>query len=180
MDKAQRLDEQTVRFVRVFQASPEQVWAYLVDGDKRSKWLCGGDWELKAGGRAPMVFDNPALSDSDDLPPARYTEETGEVIHEGSIKEIDAPQRLVLLWVEHDGTRSEVSFELAGGSTQTTLTLTHRKLSNEDMLTGVCAGWHAHLDIYLAVMERRTPPSFWSRFNALAENVYHHRIDGEV
>ena len=179
MDEAERLDQLTVRFTRVFRASRERVWAYLVDGDKRRHWLCGGDWELKPGGEAPMEFDNPALSAIDDLPPPRYSEETGKVVHMGAIQEIEAPRRLVLLWVEHDGSRSEVSFELEGDAGQTTLTLTHRRLSSEDMLSGVSAGWHAHLDIYIAVLDGVQPPSFWSRFNELAEAVYQHRISAD-
>ncbi|MEM1144614.1 MAG: SRPBCC family protein [Pseudomonadota bacterium] len=180
MKSAEKIDDQTVRFKRLFDASKEQVWSYLVEGEKRSMWLCGGEWELKPGGRAPMHFDNPSLSRADDLPPPRYADETGSVIHEGQIQQIDAPHRLVLLWVEHDGSRSEVTFELIEQEEKTLLTLTHCKLTSEDMLSGVSAGWHAHLDIWLAVVSGETPPSFWSRFNRLATDVYAHDIGSDA
>ena len=37
------LDESTVRFERMLPGPIERVWSFIVDSDKRKKWLCGGD-----------------------------------------------------------------------------------------------------------------------------------------
>ena len=39
----ERIDETTVRFERLLPGPIERVWQYLTDGDKRAKWLCGGE-----------------------------------------------------------------------------------------------------------------------------------------
>ena len=174
-DRAEVINESTVRFTRRFQASQEQVWDFLVNPQKRKLWLCAGDWELDPRGRATMIFDNQALSDPDDHPPRRYADD--RVVHEGQLRSVEPPHFLELLWVEHDGSRSEVRVELEREQSEVVLRLTHSKLTNQDMLSGVCAGWHAHLDRWLAVAHGLEPPSFWSRFNELAEAVYGHRID---
>lgn len=175
-DKCERLDEKTVRIVRMFPGPIERVWAFLTESEKRAMWLCAGDWDLREGGAARMAFKNSDLCHLDDLPPARYADDDDETSYDGVIKAIDAPNSLVLLWMEHDGSRSEVTFELATVGDKVRLTLTHTDLVSEDVLTGVSSGWHAHLDIWLAVAEGREPPSFWAHFNALAAEVYGHRL----
>ncbi|MEM9667867.1 MAG: SRPBCC family protein [Pseudomonadota bacterium] len=175
-DKCERLDEKTIRIVRTFPGPIERVWAFLTEADKRAKWICAGEWDLRPGGKARMAFDNMALTHGGDGPPPRYAGETEEMPYDGEIKAVEAPNRLVLLWIEHDGSCSEVTFDLEARGDQVRLTLTHTNFDSDDLLTGASAGWHAHLDIWVAVAEGREPPSFWSNFNRLAEEVYHHRL----
>ncbi len=47
------------------------------------------------------------------------------------------------------------------------LTLTHRKLSGENLILNVCAGWHAHLQLLLARVEGTTAPSLWATWKRL-------------
>ncbi|MEO1476724.1 MAG: SRPBCC family protein [Pseudomonadota bacterium] len=176
-DRCERLNDRTVRIVRMFPGPIERVWAFLTEADKRSMWLCGGEWDLREGGTARMSFKNSELCHPDDLPPKRYADDDDETSYDGLIKAVDAPNSLVLLWMEHDGSRSEVMFELKTVDDAVRLTLTHTDLASEDVLTGVSSGWHAHLDIWLAVAEGREPPSFWEHFNRLAKDVYGHQIE---
>lgn len=37
----------TIRFERLLPAPLERVWAYLTDGEKRARWLCGGAFDLR-------------------------------------------------------------------------------------------------------------------------------------
>ncbi|MEM6899359.1 MAG: SRPBCC family protein [Pseudomonadota bacterium] len=176
-DKCERLNEKTIRIVRLFPGPIERVWGFLTESEKRAQWLCAGDWDLRPGGTARMAFKNSELCHLDDLPPERYADDSDETYYDSMIKAVDAPHRLVLLWVEHDGSRSEVTFELETVGDKVRLTLTHTDIVSEDILTGVSSGWHAHLDIWLAVAEGHEPPSFWGHFNRLAKDVYAHRID---
>ncbi|MEO1407287.1 MAG: SRPBCC family protein [Pseudomonadota bacterium] len=175
-DRCEKLDEKTIRIVRTFPGPIERVWAYLTESEKRSTWLCAGEWDLRPGGKTVMAFDNEDLCHLDDRPPERYADDGDDLPYDGEIRDISAPNRLVLLWIEHDGSRSEVTFELEPVGDKVRLTLTHTDIDTEDTLTGVSSGWHAHLDIWVAVAEGREPPSFWTHFNRLAEEVYSHRL----
>ena len=69
----QVLDENTVRFERLLPGPIGRVWEYLVIGNKRAEWFCGGDTDLKVGGRIQMLFDNDNLTNHLD-PPGFATE----------------------------------------------------------------------------------------------------------
>jgi hypothetical protein len=47
------------------------------------------------------------------------------------------------------------------------LTLTHRQLAGEQLILNVCAGWHAHLALLVALAEGRQPPSLWRTWKQL-------------
>ena len=65
------LNPETVRFVRLLPGPVDRVWSYLVNPDKRAKWLCGGSTELHVGGKIQLHFANERLSDEPDteIPP---------------------------------------------------------------------------------------------------------------
>ena len=44
------LDESAVKFERLLPGPIERVWSYLTEGDKRARWLCGGDVEAAVDG----------------------------------------------------------------------------------------------------------------------------------
>ena len=67
-DYGQLLDESTVRFERLLPGPIERVWAYLVESEKRAKWLCSGETETAVGGHVDLVFRNETLSPAPDIP----------------------------------------------------------------------------------------------------------------
>ncbi len=51
-DYGELIAPDTVRFKRLLPGTIDRVWSYLVDSEKRGKWLAGGDTEERVGGRA--------------------------------------------------------------------------------------------------------------------------------
>ena len=162
----ERVNENTLRLERLLPGPIERVWAYLTEADKRAVWFCGGEWDLRPGGKTILHFNNMALTDPGDKAPAQFANYDTEVVHEGKVKAIDAPNSIVLLWVEDDGTESEVTFELTEAGDQVRLVLTHTDITGLDNLRGIAGGWQAHLDIWQAIESGRPRPSFWSTFSA--------------
>ncbi|WP_405232579.1 SRPBCC family protein [Lentisalinibacter salinarum] len=156
-----------IRFERLLNAPADVVWEYLVDAEKRSRWLAAGEFELRAGGRAEFVFRNGDLCRPGDEPPEKYRSLSAEVRLEGRVLEVNAPSRLVLEWPSDQGPPSIVIFELEARGGETLLTLTETGLAARGDLLGAAAGWHAHLDILEALASSAPPPSFWSNHTRL-------------
>lgn len=151
-----------IRFERLLPGPIERVWAYLTESEKRGRWLATGDMELRPGGAFDLVWRNSELSGSDDDPPPPKYADFGEYRMKGSILEADPPRRLVQEWREHDGSVSEVVYELDERGEQVLLALTHRRLPTRAMMVEVAGGWHTHLEILAARLEGREPPPFWA------------------
>ena len=67
------LDESTVRFERMLPGPIDRVWNYIVDGEKRKKWLCAGDISAGKGANVDMHFHNETLSRATDIEiPEKY------------------------------------------------------------------------------------------------------------
>ena len=65
--------EDAVRFERMLPGPIELVWSFLVESDKRARWLCAGETESRVGGNVEMHFHNASLSsEPDDTPPEKY------------------------------------------------------------------------------------------------------------
>jgi uncharacterized protein YndB with AHSA1/START domain len=47
-----------MRLERLLPGPVERVWAYLTESEKRATWLCGGEFELRVGGRVRLEFDH--------------------------------------------------------------------------------------------------------------------------
>ena len=161
-DLGEWVDTETVRFVRDLPGPIETVWAFLTNGEKRAVWFAGGAWELKPGGRAELIFENDELSPDEDGPPEKYKDLSGTQRYEGRILEVDPPHRLILQWIEREGEPSIVTFELAPHGDQVRLTLTHTGLVSESARISTGAGWHTHLDIWMAMARGEAGPSFWA------------------
>lgn len=165
----------SLRFERLLDAPVATVWDFLVVPEKRARWLAGGEFDLRPGGRAEFVFRNGELSEQDDLPPGKYADLAGEVRFEGRVLEVRAPERLVLEWPQPGGEPAVVTFELEDREGCTLLRLTETGLGRRADLLGAAAGWHAHLGILAAVLAGSAPPSFWSDHTRL-EAEYARRL----
>ena len=174
-DYGERLDPSSVRFERLLPGPIERVWAYLTEGDKRARWLCGGATELRPGGHVDMHFHNASLTQAGNAGrPAKYADIPDKVSVTGTVVSCDPPRRLTYTWNFED-TASEVTYELSEQDDKVLLVLTHRKLSSSEEMLDVCAGWHTHLDILADVLSDREPPPFWQTHAAL-EAEYKNRL----
>jgi len=154
----------TVRIERLLPGPIERLWSYLTESDKRAQWFAAGDMELKAGGRAQLVFRNSELTRDDDPAPAKYAVQAGEVVMTSRIVECEPPRLLVYTF----GTEmSLVRFELTPRGNKVQLVITHGGIEKFDHMTSIAGGWHTHLDILAARLEGREPEGFWRRHTRL-------------
>jgi uncharacterized protein YndB with AHSA1/START domain len=161
------IDADTIQFKRLLPCSIEQVWSYLVESDKRAKWLASGNTELKIGGAVELSFRNTELSELPDQPPAEQYKDMPETVSFiGKVTHCSLPSRLSFTW-PGEGEDSEVTFELEQSGDQVLLTVTHTRINKRDDLLSASAGWHTHLDILVDVVNGQRPQPFWSAHNAL-------------
>jgi uncharacterized protein YndB with AHSA1/START domain len=167
------LDKTTLRIERVLPGPIERVWAYLVEPEKRAKWLAAGPMELKAGGRIHFKFDHSNLSD--ESPPEKYKDMCGEISFESQVLQIEPPRLLKFTWPDTTGELSEVEFRLAPRGDEILLQITHAKLVKRTDLISTSAGWHTHLDVLVAVLTGKQHTTFWSGLIGL-ETEYEKRF----
>ncbi len=123
----------SVRFVRVFDVSVEELWDAITDPDRIARWMRTEQmtFERHVGGAVRYRWGG-----------------TDEAI--GTVKVFDPPHAVEYTWRE--GSESSiVRFELRPLAQGVELTLHHWNLGS-DQATGVGAGWHAHLDFLNAVL----------------------------
>jgi uncharacterized protein YndB with AHSA1/START domain len=102
----------TLRMERLLPGSPERVWAYLTEGDKRSQWFCGGT-TMTANARQAATLHFRHKDFADTPAPERWKEMDGEGFKsEVEVLAFDPPRRLSYTWPEGDNV-SEVTFELS-------------------------------------------------------------------
>ena len=158
----------TVRFQRLLPGNIDRVWEYLVDGEKRKKWLAAGDFAQHEGGKIEMHFHNDSLSSiPDDPAPDKYCGLPEHMHYEGQVTACVPKSLFSHTWID-EGITSEVTYELAETTNGVLLTLTHRKIG-EEMLMGVLGGWHTHLDIMVDVFNGQEPRPFWRTHTALEQ-----------
>lgn len=158
----------TLRFERRLKGPIDRVWAYLVESEKRGKWLAKGEMELIEGGRVNLQFLHSELSPEPGTPPEKYKSMEKGHSFTGTVLRVEAPRLLSFTW---EG-GSEVTFELSESGEEVLLVVTHRKLPVDPAVrTSVLGGWHTHLAILLANLEGRVPPNFWT-LDAQMEEVY--------
>lgn len=157
----------TVRFERLLPGPIERAWSYVVDADKRARWLCGGDTELHPGGHVDLLFNNATLSDEpDDPPPVKYEMMQGEIAMTGKVTRCDPPTLLAHTW-EFEDHASEVCYELSEQGDEVLLVVTHTRMTSMDETISACAGWHTHLDILGDVLEGNARRAFWKTHTLL-------------
>ena len=143
-----------VRFERLLEAPPAEVWDYLTDSERRSEWFGAGEIEAKIGGK---VFLRPG----------------GPVIR-GTVLECDPPKRIAFTWnvymIASDDRitpESVMRFELEERDGKTGLIMSQGPVEPE-MLSTTAAGWHTILDILAAHVADEIPPDFMDVYNSVA------------
>ncbi|HKL19771.1 MAG TPA: SRPBCC family protein [Halalkalibaculum sp.] len=160
----------TIRFERLLPGPIEKVWAYLTESGKRGKWLASGKMELRTGGRVELIFNHKNLSPHPDPIPEKYKEFDEVSTMQGVITNFDPPSLLSYTWGEESGVDSEVTFELTEEADDVRLVLTHRKIGDDpELLKGISAGWHTHLNILEDRLKGNEPKGFWSVHMPLEE-----------
>jgi uncharacterized protein YndB with AHSA1/START domain len=138
-----RLDGETrtVRHVRHFDATAEEVWAALTEPDHVRNWLAEMTIEPRPGGRVTFRWD------------------MGET-QEGEVRVFDPPRTFEYTWEQ--GALSHIRFELSADGTGTQLVLEHSLIA-PDAAAGIGAGWHSHLDAMDALLTQSIrPPTDWT------------------
>lgn len=155
-----RTSKDTVRLERLLPGPVERVWAYLVESEKRGKWLAKGELEPWVGGKVQLQFLHSSLTPVQEPIPERFKMMECGVNGEETVTVFEPPKKLAITW--GNGT-SEVSFELTPRGEQVLLVITHTRLGEQEMIL-VASGWHTHAGILEANLEQRTPGVFWSVF----------------
>ncbi len=164
----------TLVLERMLPGPIDRVWAFLTESEKRKQWIAAGDMDLRVGGEVELVFGHDDLSPEKEETPEKYKDicDSGATMH-GHILEVEPPHLLSYTWSEEEG-ESEVTFELVEVGDKVRLTLTHRKLFDNETLIGVSAGWHAHVAIMIDILEGKTPRPFWSNHMVLEDTYRAH------
>ncbi len=160
------LESGAVRFERLLPGPVERVWSYLIESEKRGRWLAAGVFDLRVGGRTEMLFKHSQITD--EAPPECYRE-----VHEngvratGTITRYEPPRIIAFTWGGGGEPESEVEFELVPKEEKVLLVLTHRKLPSKAEMTNVSGGWHMHLGLLEDVLGGSPRRGFWSQFKVL-------------
>lgn len=143
----------TVRLERLLPGPLERVWAYLVESDKRARWLAGGEFDLRVGGKVELVFENDKLSEE--------SRDFGTKKFEGRITKLEPMKLLAHSW-DWNGKDSEVLYTLEPRGKDVLLTVQHRLPEDAATLRGVGGGWATHVGILEDLLKGAKPRPFWS------------------
>ena len=172
------LESGAVRFERLLPGPIERVWAYLTESDKRATWFAGGDFDLRPGGEAKLLFKHSVITD--EAPPERYREMNDNGIWGTErILRCEPPHVLAFTWGGENEPDSEVTFELAERGDKVSLVLTHRQIASVASMRNFSGGWHIHLGILEDILANRPKRGFWSAFETV-EAEYARRIGEET
>ena len=156
----------TVKLERLLPGPVERVWAYITESDKRAKWLCAGEFDLRVGGKVRLQFDNKKLS-GDEATPEEFK---GREKHasEGVITRLEPLRLLTHTW-QWDDNDTEVTYELQPRGKQVLLTIVHRRVRGRDVVANVMGGWDVHTGILADILNGVAPRSFWKTHSRLAQ-----------
>ena len=156
----------TVKLERLLPGPIERVWAYITESDKREKWLCAGEFDLRVGGKVELRFDNAKLSPKEKMPDDECGRHSPKA---GVITRLDPPRLLAHTWV-WDGTETDVTYQLAERGSQVLLTIVHRNLGDsKDLVPRVMGGWDTHSGILEDILKGVEPRPFWTTWTRAAQ-----------
>ena len=154
----------TIRFQRRLLGTIERVWDYIVEPDKRRRWLAAGPLDARVGGEVELRFRNAELARDDDRAPDKYRDHENSGTTHGIVTRCEPPRLHAFTWRDTPGSSdsdSEVTFELAPDGDHVLLTLTHRRLAAGAETLAVAGGWHTHLGLLEDILAGREPRPFW-------------------
>lgn len=158
----------TIQFKRLLPGPIERVWAYLMESEKRAKWLASGAMEERLGGALKLEWLHKNMDVHPEPVPDKYKELEKGVSMDSVITRFDPPHVLGFRWGARPDAMSEVIIELQEQGKDVVLTLTHARLPDRKDLLGVSGGWHTHLDVLVEHLNGRTASGFWSRHAELS------------
>ena len=153
----------TVRLERLLPGPVERVWAFITESDKRAKWLCAGEFDLRVGGRVRLQFDNSRLPNEGATPPEYKGRGMGQF--EGVITRLELNRVLAHTWTWNGGD-TEVTYQLAPRGNDVLLTIVHRRLG-KDLVPAVMGGWDVHSGILEDLLNGVEPRPFWKTHSRL-------------
>jgi len=138
-----------IRLQRLFPASPQEVFNAWIDPESLRQWFSPGtislasvELDVRVGGHFRIVM----------------RDETKDLVHAGTYREIDPPQRLVFTW-QSSGTYDQetlVTVQLHPRGNKTELVLTHERLPDASSAGKHEEGWQdifRKLAVYLNTAE---------------------------
>lgn len=162
----------TLRIERILPGPADRVWSYLVEGEKRRKWLAGGEVDDRVGGQVELKFRHSDFTS--DTPPERFADiNKNGFTSQCRITEYDPPRLLAFTWP--GDSESEVQFELFEEGSKVRLVLTHKRLVDAGQMLNVASGWHAHLEVLRNELAGEGEDRFWTRVVELQE-IYRERL----
>jgi len=172
-------EDGTIVFERTLPGPIERVWTHIIDGDKRSLWLAGGDMPTVPDAMARMRFDHAALTD--DQPPAKYTGADAPLVMDYEVLLCEPPRHIRFTWPDarredqpppSGAITSVVDIQLIPRGKDVVLRLTHSGVHyGRDGTIGLLAGWDAHLALLGGELDGTRQRRFWAYF-AEAEALY--------
>jgi uncharacterized protein YndB with AHSA1/START domain len=158
------IEPTTLEIQRILPGPIERIWRYLTDSELRRKWLAAGVMDAKVGAEFELVWRNDELT----TPPGKRPDGfSAEHRIQSRVLECDPPHKLAFTF----GTAGEVTFTLAPAGERVRLTVTHRRLPERSTKLKVSAGWHAHLDILVAIASGAAAPApFWDSWVRLQQD----------
>ncbi len=145
-------DRAAVRYERLYDATPDELWAALTDPEQMEGWLAHTSrFELSPGGEVVIDFGSG--------------DEGGGAVR-GRMLQVDPPRVLEYSWTFTGEPESVVRFEIVPQAQGVKLVLDHRLLS-WDSMRGYGAGWHAHLDQLGNVLRREEVVAWPERYREL-------------
>jgi uncharacterized protein YndB with AHSA1/START domain len=157
MNKGEIIAESAVRFVRIFDAPPTKVWAFLTDSHLLPEWYGEGQVEPREGGKVSLMAGH-IRGVVTGWRPEKFLGYTWSVFQPG--EEISAWPVSYLEW----------ALETEGRATR--LTLTHRPIP-EPMHKLTMIGWHTMLDMIADGLKGQFP----SRLNVMNSNAALYGVD---
>jgi uncharacterized protein YndB with AHSA1/START domain len=156
----------TVKLERLLPGPVERVWAYITESEKRAKWLCGGEFEMRVGGKVRLEFDNNSLTADKSAPPKYQGRE--KHTSTGVITRLEPMRLLSHTWTWESGD-TEVTYELTPRGKDVLLTIVHSRVKSRDATIGVMGGWDVHTGILADVLSGAEPRPFWKTHTRLEQ-----------